>query len=219
VGLSLLGLTGWLLQNFLQLRGVVNLIASRIDLGFLFLALVLFGWLITSASECRKLYRTVTVILCLFIVVGLDIWAPKPQSTERPTTQVYILRLRDTVKEWGASERGCTVTLDTSLLASYEATHTVGVGCYLNDPAVDVFHNTNFAVSTPHHIIVGRQDILVPWNSRLKKPKGFGTPKQNWDIGTVIFIAPKNSDCTTATSISELGRCGAQATVRVPASK
>jgi hypothetical protein len=33
VGLSLLGFAGWLLQNFLQLRGVVNLLASRIDLG------------------------------------------------------------------------------------------------------------------------------------------------------------------------------------------
>jgi hypothetical protein len=29
-----IGVAGWLLQNFLQLRGVVNLAASRVDLFF-----------------------------------------------------------------------------------------------------------------------------------------------------------------------------------------
>lgn len=89
MGLSLLGFAGWLLQNFLQLRGVVNLIASRIDLSFLFLTLVLFGWLITS----RKLYRSATVILCLFVVTGLDVWAPKPVSSfKRPAPLAPIAK-------------------------------------------------------------------------------------------------------------------------------
>jgi hypothetical protein len=93
VGLSLLGFAGWLLQNFLQLRGIVNLLASRIDLGFLFLALVSLGCLMTATFKWRKLYWSATVILCLLVVVCLDEWAPKPplvgvskttKSTQQP---------------------------------------------------------------------------------------------------------------------------------------
>lgn len=38
--LALLGFAGWRLQNFFQLRGVVDLLASRIDLGFLWALLL-----------------------------------------------------------------------------------------------------------------------------------------------------------------------------------
>lgn len=75
---ALLGLVGWLLQNFLQLRGVVDLLASRIDLGFLWLACCMICWISTATVRRRAVWRVTIMALLLIAAWGLDAWAPKP---------------------------------------------------------------------------------------------------------------------------------------------
>jgi hypothetical protein len=74
----LLGVAGWLLQNFLQLRGVVNLLASRIDL--VLLAIFLFGGacVLTIGMQRRRVWRVVAFIVIALAAAGIDLWAPKP---------------------------------------------------------------------------------------------------------------------------------------------
>jgi hypothetical protein len=86
--IPLLGFAGWLLQNFLQLRGVVDLLASRIDLAFLWLALTLAGCVATIGVFRRnKLTAGIIAFVSLAIVLGLDWWAPKPMRTIVPRPQ------------------------------------------------------------------------------------------------------------------------------------
>ncbi len=84
-----LGLAGWLLQNFLQLRGVVDLLASRIDLAFLWLALTIAGCAaVAGVFRRQKLIAGIVAFISLAIVVGLDWWAPKPNSS--PSTELFM---------------------------------------------------------------------------------------------------------------------------------
>ena len=87
--ISLLTFAGWLFQNFLQLRGVVHLLASRIDL--IFLSLALFGvcWLLTIGARRRRTVRIIGGACLLLVIVGLDWWAPKPLS--KVVSFVYLV--------------------------------------------------------------------------------------------------------------------------------
>jgi hypothetical protein len=76
--LGLLTFAGWLLQNFLQLRGVVDLVASRIDLAVMLVALLGVVWIATASLKRRGLIRILGVIILVLGVFGLDAWAPKP---------------------------------------------------------------------------------------------------------------------------------------------
>src|SRR5579864_1350785 len=78
--LALLSFAGWLLQNFFQLRGVVDLLVSRIDLGFLWLCLFLVGWAVTFGFNRKGLMRAAIGVVALAVVIGLDVWAPKPKT-------------------------------------------------------------------------------------------------------------------------------------------
>ena len=73
-----LSFAGWLLQNFFQLRGIVNLLASRIDLAFLAICLVGVLWVLTLASRYKLVLRIIIGPLLILGVVGLDWLAPKP---------------------------------------------------------------------------------------------------------------------------------------------
>src|SRR5579862_4066692 len=68
VGLALpaLGVAGWLLQNFLQLRGVVNVIASQVDLAFLALSLIVAGWALTIGLRRKRRWRIVLGLVICF---------------------------------------------------------------------------------------------------------------------------------------------------------
>jgi hypothetical protein len=79
------------------------------EVGFLFLALVLFGWLVTSTCGHRKFYWSAIAILCLLGVVGLDVWAPKPRPQglakgsipqgQRSLTERDIEEIREAMKK------------------------------------------------------------------------------------------------------------------------
>ena len=83
VVLPLLGCAGWLIQNFLQLRGIVDLLASRIDLAFLAVCLFLVGCALTIGLKHKLGLRTVIGIAILLGAVGVDWWAPKPVKPQR----------------------------------------------------------------------------------------------------------------------------------------
>jgi hypothetical protein len=74
-------LAGWLFQNFLQLRGVVDLLASRIDLAFLWAALFVVVYALTVSTKRKILSRSVAGLVLLLGVIGVDWWAPKPQMS------------------------------------------------------------------------------------------------------------------------------------------
>lgn len=108
--LPLFAVAGWLLQNFLQLRGIVNLTASRIDLALL--ALCIFGvvclWTIGSH---RKRKSRIALGIAIFIIAFVIDWlAPKPQVTSiahdgHPVTPEHQ-RPTDwrTIKDWQKAE-------------------------------------------------------------------------------------------------------------------
>src|SRR6476660_4405669 len=52
-----IAVAGWLVQNFLQLRGVVNLTASRVDLAFIVLALFVAGFALTIGWRHKRIWR------------------------------------------------------------------------------------------------------------------------------------------------------------------
>lgn len=85
-----LGVVGWLLQNFLQLRGVVNVTASRIDLAFLALAVFVAGCAATIGFSHKRIWRVVMGIFIFLVALGVDRLTPKPQpqvAISSPSTQ------------------------------------------------------------------------------------------------------------------------------------
>jgi hypothetical protein len=71
----------WCLNQFLSLRGVVNVVASRIVLGFMWLAgavLVLLGAKTLPFIKRRKLVAILGSLFWILGVGALDWWAPKP---------------------------------------------------------------------------------------------------------------------------------------------
>jgi hypothetical protein len=73
-----LGVAGWLLQNFLQLRGFVNLLASRIDLAFMALCMLAVGCAITIGLRRKRLWRILILVGLIVCALAVDNWAPKP---------------------------------------------------------------------------------------------------------------------------------------------
>jgi len=69
---------GYFLQNFLQLRGVVNLTASRIDLAFMALCVFLGACAVTIGLRRKRLWRIIIGIAIFLAAVGIDRWIPKP---------------------------------------------------------------------------------------------------------------------------------------------
>ena len=78
VSIPCFAIAGWLLQNFLQLRGVVDLRASRIDLAFFAAILFIQVFILTAGSRHTTLYRWIGGLVVVLAVFGLDWWAPKP---------------------------------------------------------------------------------------------------------------------------------------------
>jgi hypothetical protein len=90
-------------QNFLQLRGIVNLTASRIDLGLVTLCVLLAAYVLTEGIRFRWAWRIVFSVIILCAAFGLVWWAPKPQihaASPQQLAQVQIvpeLRINDAV--------------------------------------------------------------------------------------------------------------------------
>jgi hypothetical protein len=64
-----LGVAEWLFQNFLQLRGVVDLLASRIDLVFLWLACLAAVWILTAGIKRKTTIRSM-IAIALIVHMG-----------------------------------------------------------------------------------------------------------------------------------------------------
>lgn len=76
-GASLASIAGWCFQNFLQLRGVVDLAASRIFLAMA-AAAICVAWLIFTWSR-RMFVKAVGVVFIVSMFIGVDRWVPKPK--------------------------------------------------------------------------------------------------------------------------------------------
>lgn len=74
-----LGGAAYWFQNFLQLRGIVNLTASRIDLGLVTLCVLVAAYLLTEGTRCTWTWRIVFSTIIISAAFGIDWWAPKPQ--------------------------------------------------------------------------------------------------------------------------------------------
>jgi hypothetical protein len=81
-----LGCAAWLLQNFLQLRGVVNLTASRIDLGFLTLCILFVAYVITVGSPQGLKWRVIFFPVIVLLAFAVDQLTPKPPQPTQATT-------------------------------------------------------------------------------------------------------------------------------------
>lgn len=79
--LALVGLCGWFFNTFLQLRGVVDLMLSRIALLGLWLAMLVIVCLATLSLErmSRLISITGAALILAASMFGLDAWAPKPK--------------------------------------------------------------------------------------------------------------------------------------------
>ena len=72
-GLSLIPVAGWLLQNFLQMRGVVSVMGSRLSLYAAAVCLILWIWILARNSKTtRILWPTITSLVILGIAFLLD---------------------------------------------------------------------------------------------------------------------------------------------------
>lgn len=77
----------WCLSQFFQLRGIVNLVLSRLALLGVFLFGALFVLVLINATNWLH-KRWITIAVCIFLawsLVGLDWWAPKPKPQPSPT--------------------------------------------------------------------------------------------------------------------------------------
>ena len=79
---SLLSFAAWLFQNFLQLRGVVNLLASRVDLAILGLCLLFALYVLTIEWQRKGTFRIAIGLAIVAAVFGIDWLAPKPNAPQ-----------------------------------------------------------------------------------------------------------------------------------------
>ena len=86
--LPALAFAGWLLQNFLQLRGVVNLLASRIVLGVLALCIFFVVCVLTIGLERKLTWRLVVGVVIVLLTLGTDRLAPIPQLQMSPAATI-----------------------------------------------------------------------------------------------------------------------------------
>jgi hypothetical protein len=88
--LPFLGLAGWLLQNFLQLRGVVNLLASRIDLAFLALSVFGAACVLTIGIPQKRRWRIGIGLALIITAIAVDWMTPKPLVIRMPRDEPPI---------------------------------------------------------------------------------------------------------------------------------
>jgi hypothetical protein len=85
-----IGCAAWLLQNFLQLRGVVNLMASRIDLSFLTLCILFVAYVVTEGSQQKLKWRLILSAAIVLLAIAVDRLTPMPTITSIPVASAPI---------------------------------------------------------------------------------------------------------------------------------
>ena len=93
----ILAVAGWLLQNFLQLRGVVNLLASRVDLGFLAVCLFLVVWVLTIGLPRKEMWRLIFGVIIVLVAIGIDRLAPLPTTPPQATSPFITIGITPAV--------------------------------------------------------------------------------------------------------------------------
>src|SRR5690242_3077331 len=83
--LGLIGWAGWSIQNFLSLRGVVNLLASRISLCIFAVCMIGALWIVAVDLQKKLAWRIIGALILVLVAFFLDWWAPKPTSASTPT--------------------------------------------------------------------------------------------------------------------------------------
>jgi hypothetical protein len=80
VGAAISAITaaGYFFQNFLQLRGVVNVIASQVDLAFVALCVFVAGCAVTIGLPRKRMWRIIIGIAVVMAALGIDRLTPKP---------------------------------------------------------------------------------------------------------------------------------------------
>src|SRR5258706_11952083 len=91
---GILSWVGWSLQNFLSLRGVMNLLASRINLGFIWLGCFVVSWMLSVNVRRKILFRVSIAVVLLLVVCGLDWWAPKPNAPVHASPVVPLITIK-----------------------------------------------------------------------------------------------------------------------------
>lgn len=107
--LPAIGCAGWLFQNFLQLRGVVNLTASRIDLALLALCIVFVAYVMTVGSPHKIKLRAILFSIIACLGVAVDLITPKPpQATQQQIVHQHDIQLQ---QEVGISDKATAKVL------------------------------------------------------------------------------------------------------------
>jgi len=86
---GLIVLAGWLFQNFLQLRGVVNLLLSRVDLLLIVLCLFAIACALTMGFRRKRLWRIVALCLLIFSALAVD-WILPKSATDHASVNVHV---------------------------------------------------------------------------------------------------------------------------------
>jgi hypothetical protein len=81
---GLIAVAGYCSQNFLTLRGVVDLNISRVNLGIACSAIAAALWITVARTSWRWFWRIVTFMIMLLTYFVIDWWAPKPEVIVSP---------------------------------------------------------------------------------------------------------------------------------------
>ena len=177
-------LAAWLLQNFLQLRGVVNLLASRIDLAFLTLAVLAVAWVITTGIPFRWRWRLGLGLVLIMTAIAVDRFTPKPSTVQQPITP--------------------TVTVASKPIPTPNTvSETTGTK---DDIHVEVHHPQKDVVS----VIANKPDDLQPRSSTSIKETPSYIRKTEPFYSYVLFNSYNESvpfACANSMNISRLGAC------------
>ena len=85
---GLLGFSGWCFQNFLSLRGVVDVAASRVFLTLMCVGLLLAWWI--TAASFKRFVKIAISILIIGAIFGIDWWAPKQSRSPSDIKQRFL---------------------------------------------------------------------------------------------------------------------------------
>jgi hypothetical protein len=163
IAILLLGTAEWLFQNFLQLRGIVNLLASRIDLALFGLTLMAILWVLTVGIARKAPLRLIGALVVTGGCTWLDWSAPRlPNPNESAAQQPSITKdnVRQVLISWLANYPAI-VSDPHDMRQGY--VHLMALT--LNGRKIEVM----YGLSMPDRIMVGFTfDIPFPVQRRLE---------------------------------------------------
>jgi len=99
LGTGIFGFILWGISEFLSLRGVVNLAASRIILLLIWLASTLGACAVVAHTKIRRKVLAIVLssVVLAFALLALDTWAPKPSvhTNAKPDVALRFVNAKD----------------------------------------------------------------------------------------------------------------------------